>query len=80
MYEPINDNVNVTASNTSNDLRPLRTSDIEDAVNNVYPTAWAAKSYGEITKQQNVNPNNYWGNDNNDNRTPDYDNDNDDDN
>ena len=78
LYEPINDNVNTTTSNTSSDLRPLRTSDIEDAVSNVYPTAWASKSYGMLTKQ---NPNDYWGNDNynNNNRTPDYDNNNDND-
>jgi len=37
------------------ELRPLRTSDIEDAVQNVYPTAWASKSYGELTKKSSTN-------------------------
>jgi SpoVK/Ycf46/Vps4 family AAA+-type ATPase len=78
LYEPINENNN----NTNNNLRPLQVSDIENAVQNVFPTAWASQSYGELTKNNNNN-NEYWYNNdinnmnNNNNRTP---NDDDDDN
>lgn len=81
--EPFNNSNSNSTTNIDNNtpkIRGLRTSDIEDAASSVFPTAWSSKSYGELTKQQKPNTqqsNDFWYSNDMSNRSPDYDNDND---